>query len=361
MANIKYPAIGLMSGSSLDGLDIILAEFTVENKRWAFRIKAGDCVRFPAILRKRLQEAIHMSSRDYMLLHTDFARWCGEKVNQFIEKNKIRRRADVIGSHGHTTFHMPERGMTHQLGDGATIAAVTGIPVVSDLRNTDVALGGQGAPIVPIGEKLLFPEHQFFLNIGGISNVSIHQKKKVIAFDVCPANRVLNLLANKKGKAYDKDGRMASKGKVDLKLLEKLNQMKYYSQAYPKSLPNSFGTDIIFPLLMKSGLSIPDALATYTEHIAMQIMKSLLPFSGKHGKILITGGGALNKHLINRIDYYLETINIEVSLPSEETINNKEALVMALIAVLRLRGEVNVLSSVTGSKRNNVSGALWQP
>lgn len=358
---MTYSAIGLMSGSSLDGLDIILAEFTESQEQWTYKTKATDCIRFPAKLKSRLAGAVHLPAKDYMLLHTDFARWCGEKTNEFLKKNKIRKKPHIIGSHGHTTFHIPERGMTHQLGDGATIAAITGVPVVSDLRNTDVALGGQGAPIVPIGEKLLFPSYQYFLNIGGISNVSIHQKRKVIAFDVCPANRVLNLLAGKTGKSFDKDGQMAAKGKVNQTLLERLNQLKYYSKAYPKSLPNSFGTDTLFPLLTQSGLSIPDALATCTEHIAQQIFKSLLPFSGKPGKILITGGGAHNNQLIARIKYYLDTIQIQVALPSNEVIDNKEALIMAFIAVLRLRGEANVLSSVTGSSHDNSGGALWQP
>ena len=172
---MTYSAIGLMSGSSLDGLDIILAEFSESQGQWAYKIKAADCTRFSAKLKSRLANAIHLPANEYMLLHTDFARWCGEKTNEFLKENKIRKKPQIIGSHGHTTFHIPERGMTHQLGDGATIAAITGVPVVSDLRNTDVALGGQGAPIVPIGEKLLFPSYQYFLNIGGISNVSIHQ------------------------------------------------------------------------------------------------------------------------------------------------------------------------------------------
>lgn len=359
---MKYSAIGLMSGSSLDGLDIALAEFSETNHHWSFQILKTGCYPFSSRWKLRLSSATGLPAEAYLLLHTEFGKYCGEQVRRFLKETNIRKKWAVIGSHGHTTFHAPQKGMTHQLGDGATIAAISGIPVVSDLRMLDVALGGQGAPIVPIGEKLLFSESNYFLNIGGISNISIHQKKQVTAFDVCPANRVLNLLSNKVGKTYDKDGAMAAKGIVDISLLEKLNRLRFYSEAPPKSLPNSFGTDIVFPLIEKSALSVPDALATYTEHIALQVLKSLIPFAhSKGGQLLITGGGALNKHLIRRIGYYLDSIGISVALPSREVIESKEALIMAFIGVLRLRQEPNVLSSVTGSAHNNSGGALWLP
>lgn len=357
---MNHHAIGLMSGSSLDGLDIVLASFEENEGKWSYGVIAAGSLAFSASWRKKLRDAIELDAGKYFLLHTSFGRYCGDMVNQFLTENKVRRRPDVIGSHGHTTFHLPHKNMTHQLGDGATIAATTGVAVVSDLRAMDVALGGQGAPIVPIGEKLLFPEYRFFMNVGGICNVSIHEKKRVVAFDVAPANRILNMLANKAGKQYDKGGRLALKGLVNTALLEKLNSLKYYSRPFPKSLANSFGTDVVYPMIERSGLPAEDALATCCEHIAMQTMKALLPFQNKRReKMLVTGGGALNAFLAGRIRYYLDALNIDVVIPDDDTVNYKEALIMALISVLRLREEPNVLSSVTGARRNSSGGALW--
>ncbi len=357
---MNYSAIGLMSGSSLDGLDIICATFKEDSSGWAYKIIATSCLPFSSSWKRRLSTAVELASPDYLLLHTAFGKYSGEKVNEFLEAHGVKRKIDVIASHGHTTYHMPEKNMTHQLGDGAAIAAISNIPVVSDLRNMDIALNGQGAPIVPVGEKMLFPDYRFFLNIGGICNVSVHDKKNVTAFDVCPANRVLNMLTALKGKPYDKGGMIAKKGSVHQPLLEELNALKYYAETYPKSLPNSFGTDIVFPMLMQAALSIDDAVATYTEHIAMQIMRALIPFQQKkREKMLITGGGAFNTFLVSRMRYYLDSLGIDVHVPADDIVNFKEALIMAFLGVLRLRGEVNVLSSVTGAVRNSCGGALW--
>ncbi|MGN6249488.1 MAG: anhydro-N-acetylmuramic acid kinase, partial [Ginsengibacter sp.] len=251
-------------------------------------------------------------------------------------------------------------------------AAVTALPVVSDLRAMDVALGGQGAPIVPLGEKLLFPAYHYFLNIGGIANISVHNKPtnnenfsresdEVIAYDICAANRVLNMLAAEKNMEYDKDGNLASQGTVNEDLLKKINSLQYFSLPFPKSLPNSFGTDIIFPLIKEFGLSTEDALATFGEHIAIQIKKALENYfsNSQVQQLMITGGGALNKFLVKRIESNLKEINFEVFVPEEEVINYKEALIMALLGTLRWREQYTVLSSVTGAARNSIGGALW--
>lgn len=292
-----------------------------------------------------------------MLLHTSFGRYCGGEITDFLAKQAIRNQIDVIGSHGHTTFHQPQDRMTHQLGDGASIVAVTGIPVVSDLRALDIALGGQGAPIVPIGEKLLFEDYHYFLNIGGISNVSIHNSKGIIAFDVCPANRVLNMLSMQVGKQFDEDGVMASAGKIDNGLLTRLNALDYYHKSFPKSLPNSFGVEVVYPMI--SGPEIKDALATYCEHIAVQIALAMQQSKAAGGKMLITGGGAFNKYLVSRIQKHLSPLEIEVVVPPADTVEYKEALIMALIAILKIRGDANVLSSVTGAGKDSCNGALW--
>jgi anhydro-N-acetylmuramic acid kinase len=257
-------------------------------------------------------------------------------------------------------FHEPALMMSFQMGDGAAIAATTGLPVVSDLRNMDIALGGQGAPIVPIGEKLLWRDYTYFLNIGGICNVTINQQKGYSAFDVCPANRVLNLLAKEKGLAFDEGGQLASKGKLDATLLNSLNQLDYYTRKAPKSLSNEFGTMTMMNIFNQSPVSVEDKMCTMTEHIALQLANALQEYvDGEPANILITGGGAFNKYLIERIKAQLQALHIEVVLPDRHLIEYKEALVMALIGILRWREESNVIASVTGASRNSVGGALW--
>jgi len=367
-----YHVIGLMSGSSLDGLDIAFVELSEIAGKWSYEIKCAACIEYGDEWNDKLRDAIHLSAKEYQLLHTDYGRFLGEHVNEFIEKFQLHHKVSLIASHGHTTFHFPEKRMTHQLGDGASIAAVTQLPVVSDLRALDVAFGGQGAPIVPLGEKLLFPDFHYFLNIGGIANISINSKKtnsrdsysaeyELAAFDICAANRVLNMLAAERGKDYDEDGKMASEGNIHEELLTKLNAVDYYSLPHPKSLANSFGTDIIFPLIKEFNLSTEDSLRTYVEHIAIQIKKSLQSeFSNTEvQQLMITGGGAFNQFLIGRISKHLGEINFEIYLPEDDVIIYKEALVMALLGVLRWREQYTVLSSVTGASRNSIGGALW--
>ncbi|MBI5856349.1 MAG: anhydro-N-acetylmuramic acid kinase [Sphingobacteriales bacterium] len=365
-----YRAIGIMSGSSLDGLDIVFAEFQENGGKWSYEIKEAACYAYDEECTSRLKNAISLPARDYQLLHTDFGHYIGKEINKFIAEKKLQYQVSLIASHGHTTFHIPSRKMTAQLGDGAAIAAETGLPVVTDLRAIDVALGGQGAPIVPIGEKLLMNDFAYFLNIGGIANISVNTEP-YIAFDICPANRVLNMLANEMGLAYDDGGKIAQTGSINSSLLEKLNQLDYYRQPYPKSLANDFGTDIVYPLIRDSGCGIQDALRTYSEHIAAQIRNAItnitnpkpetqnLPDRQAGSGLLATGGGAFNAFLIEQLKKYLEKLNIEVIVPDADLVSYKEALIMAFIGVLRWRQEYNVLSSVTGASRNNIGGALW--
>src|SRR5215218_7699186 len=238
-----YRTIGLMSGSSLDGLDIVFAELQENAGKWSYEIIASDCFEYDAQWKKKLQSATSLSALDYQLLHIEYGHYLGSEVARFIEKNNLHYQVGLISSHGHTTFHIPSRKMTAQLGDGAAIAAETNLPVVSDLRALDLAFGGQGAPIVPIGEKLLLKDFSMFLNLGGIANISFNLPGNYIAFDICPANRVLDLLAGLQNKEYDDGGQMAASGNVHEELLQKLNALEYYRQPYPKSLPNQFGTD----------------------------------------------------------------------------------------------------------------------
>lgn len=356
-----YKVIGLMSGSSLDGLDIVYAEIDESAGQWSFDIIAADCYNYSPEWITKLKEATTLNALDYQLLHTEYGHYLGQQVNNFIDQYNLHYKVAFIASHGHTTFHVPAKKMTAQLGDGAAIAAATGLPVVSDLRALDVAFGGQGAPIVPMGEKLLFSNYNLFLNLGGIANLSINTLNKHVAFDVCPANRVLNMLANKLGQEYDAGGQLAASGTVHDALLQQLNSLAYYKQPYPKSLANSFGTDEVYPLINSYNLTPADELRTYTEHIVQQIAKAIgnENSTAAHLKIMVTGGGAFNTFLINQLQEVLQDYNIEFVVPEHQVVQYKEALVMALIGILRWRQEYTVLASVTGAERNSIGGALW--
>lgn len=348
-----------MSGSSLDGLDIAFVELLHQAGNWSFEILAADCYAYSTEWKEKLQNATSLNARDYQLLHAEYGHYTGKEVNRFIEENNLHYKASLVSSHGHTTFHLPPQ-MTAQLGDGAAIAAETGLPVVSDLRALDVAFGGQGAPIVPIGEKLLLKDYDYYLNLGGIANLSFRNGDEYGAFDVCAANRVLNLLAANEGKEYDAGGEIAAGGQVNEELLQTLNGLSYYQQPFPKSLANSFGTDEVYPLMAAANLSTADALRTYVEHIVQQI-KAAINASPQtpNAKLLVTGGGAFNTYLVQQLEKNLAPLNIEVIVPEAKLVQYKEALIMAFIGVLRWRQEYNVLSSVTGAQRDSIGGALW--
>lgn len=356
-----YRAIGLMSGSSLDGLDIVFAEFQESAGKWTYQIQKAACLPYEKEWMERLASAPALSARDYLRLDADYGHYLGQLVNQFIEDNGLQFQVAVVASHGHTSFHQPPH-YTAQLGEGAAIAAETGLPVVSDLRALDVALGGQGAPIVPIGERLLLPEHSLLLNIGGIANISVHTQENTLAFDICPANRVLNHFAARLGMEFDKDGQAARQGQVQKELLQTLNAFDFYQQPPPKSLANEFGTETLVPLLEKSELSTNDILCTYVEHIAVQVKKSIMdhatwPTTG--GSLLVTGGGAFNQFLIARLTDHLQPLGITVTVPEANLVKYKEALIMALLGVLRWRDEYSTIPSATGAKRGSIGGALW--
>ncbi len=364
-----YRVIGLMSGSALDGLDIAFVEFHETAGKWGYTLQNASCYEYSQEWVQKLRSATSLNALDYQLLDRAYGHYLGEQVNRFINEHGIQYKVQLISSHGHTTFHIPEKQMTAQLGSGAAIAAITGINVVSDLRAIDVALGGQGAPIVPIGEQLLLGDYLFFLNLGGIANISFNDPLNYIAFDVCPANRVLNMLAENGGKKFDDRGQMASKGSVEESLLDTLNDLEYYKLPYPKSLSNDFGTDLVYPLIEERNDDLNDAIRTYAEHICDQVVKSvgalqsefrLKTISSPAGqRMLITGGGAKNTFLMERLTSMLARINVTVIIPSDELVDFKEAIIMGLIGVRRWREENNSLSSATGASRDSIGGAVW--
>lgn len=341
----------------MDGLDIAYCTIEESGGTWSYEILEAACMPFDSFWINRLAQITSLSAKELLLTHTQFGKWMGEQINQFIDQHQLQHKVHFVASHGHTVFHEPQQGMTFQMGDGAALAAVTKLPVITDLRNMDVALGGQGAPIVPIGEKYLWSKYGYCLNIGGICNISIKEQEQYAALDVCAANRVLNALAQEAGKSFDDEGLLASTGKIQDDLLFDLNDQAYFKKPYPKSLSNEFGTDVMLSILQRYTCSTEDKLRTFCEHIAYQIAAVCNPSEPQ--QMMVTGGGAKNTFLIQCIREKLVSKQLDVVLPEEHLIHFKEALVMAFIGVLRWREEVNVLSSVTGAERNSIGGALW--
>ncbi len=349
-----YTALGIMSGTSSDGLDMALCRFEYQNNRWTFKILKTGCYAYPDSWKSKLQNAQHLSALEFIRLHKSYGKYIGQNVNNFL---KDTLKPDFTASHGHTIFHQPEEQLTCQIGDGAFIAAETGITNISDFRTQDTALGGQGAPLVPVGDKYLFADYDFCLNIGGFANVSYQFDNQQIAYDICPTNFVLNELATRinPNLEYDKDGQIGKSGKLNTDLSDDLNRLDYYSQNPPKSLGREFVEQNIFKIFdTYNKVSLPDVMRTFYEHIALQIENALnhLP----KGKLLITGGGAHNKFLIDRIK---SRSKHQIIIPTPEITDFKEALIFAFLGVLRMRKEENCLASVTGAKKNNIGGQVF--
>lgn len=354
---MTYHAIGLMSGSSLDGLDIAFVQLTEKDNRWRYEWIATECIPYNERWIDLLRSAKSLSVPDFLKLHSAYGHYTGQAVHTFLKKHP-QAPADLIASHGHTVFHEPASGTTCQIGNGASIAAETGLPVVSDLRSMDVAYGGQGAPIVPLGEQFLFPDYDYWLNLGGIANITYRHNDVWTAFDVCACNQVLNALATEMGQAFDENGILAAGGQVNTKLLETLNRLEYFKIPFPKSLDNAFSQNSILPVINASSIPLTDKLCTVVAHIAQQITAVVQP-AALPARVLATGGGALNDFLIRRLSALLREKNVMVVVPDEQTVQYKEALIMALLGVLRWRGGHTVLRSVTGARISSIGGALW--
>ena len=357
-----YRAIGLMSGYSLDGLDIAFVSFEEIRGQWTFELRQQSCVPYGPSLKARLAQADHLNARDFVQLDHELGQFMGTAVQQFIEAHALDHQVQLIVSHGHTVFHAPDQGITVQIGSAAAIAAINAINVIDQLRSLDVALGGQGAPLVPMGEKLLFPAYRHFLNLGGIANISFHGADRIQAFDVTVCNQALNYLAGQNGAAFDQDGKMAATGQINTPLLTRLNKLPYFTLAAPKSLSNQFFTSAIQPLLDQTEISTADKLRTVTEHIAMQIAyaagAAMAGVTAAEKKILISGGGAHNTFLAERIQTTLAPYGIVTELPEPHVADYKEAIIMGLLGVLRWREENTVLDN-TGARRQSIGGAVW--
>lgn len=354
-----YKVLGLMSGTSLDGLDLAYCHLWHSEGRWKFSIEATKEVGYDQEMRDYLKNAIYLSDADHGQLHKDYGVWLGTQSKGFIEEHGLE--VDFIASHGHTSHHRPEDGFTFQLGDGQFLANTSSKQVVCDFRTKDVSLGGQGAPLVPIGDRLLFHEYDFCLNLGGISNMSFEKDGKRVAYDIGLANMPLNYITQKIGLAYDENGKLARTGKLDTALLKSLNELEYYQLPYPKSTGYEWFTEEIVPMIEASNSSEIDLLHTFIHHNCKQIAKEVhTNTSGKPQKLFVTGGGALNQFFTDTLQEKLGA-KIEVVIPSKTIIAFKEALVFALMGVLRLDDKINVLSSVTGATSDSSSGEIFFP
>ena len=340
-----------MSGTSLDAIDIALVQL-VRNESWSFHVLKTKSIKYSNLWKERLLNGIKLSNNDLNNLNKDYTRFLGCAIKEFICENDINNLLAVC-SHGHTILHQPDQGLTFQIGNLPDIARIIGVRTICDFRVRDVDLGGQGAPLVPIGDELLFHQYDSCLNLGGFANISSNRKGVRLAFDISPVNVVLNHFAQLLNCEYDDKGAFAKAGKLNKKVLKQLNDLPYYELSLPKSLGMEWVNTYIWDILSQIN-KLEDTLATFTEHVAIQIAKNL----NENSRVLVTGGGAFNDFLIDRITFHSQA---ELIIPDRKTIEFKEALVFALLGVLRLRNENNILSSVTGASRDHSSGMIYLP
>ena len=343
--NIKYRVLGVMSGTSLDGIDLAICTFTKKGN-WEFKIEKQATIKYSDEWKNTLENLHTKNKKQITTTDVEYGTFLGEKIIAFLDNEKV----DFIASHGHTIFHQPENKNTLQIGDGKTIAKTTGITTINDFRILDVSLGGQGAPLVPIGDLHLFPNYKYCINLGGFANISIKKESEITAFDICPVNIVLNQVCKELNIDYDNNGDIAKKGKLVPKLIQQLNQLSFYEKIPPKSLGREWVEKQIIPLIINQ--KTEDTLHTFCEHIAIQIGKQL-----KGNTALFTGGGVFNQYLMTRIQHYSTS---EITIPNQEIIEYKEALIFAFLGVLRIRNEVNCLQSVTGAISDNCGGVIHQ-
>lgn len=353
MINATYRVIGLMSGTSLDGLDICLVKFWEASGEWKYEIEEAKTIIYPQEWVKKLLHAEKTSGEELQRFHSEYGRYLGECVFTFL-KNFNLQPPDFVASHGHTIFHQPEKGYTFQAGEGAALRLACGIPVVCDFRTLDVSLGGQGAPLVPIGDALLFKKYEYCLNLGGFANISFDSQGKRIAYDICAVNYVMNRLSARLYKPFDENGNFAAAGKVIPEIFEKLNALPYFQKSPPKSIGREWVEEVIFPLLPASEKP-EDLLRTFTEHVAEQISRAV-NHNNHAGKMLVTGGGAHNAFLISLLK---EKCKAEIILPERETIDFKEALIFAFLGLLRWQNKINTLASVTGARQDSSGGTIY--
>lgn len=345
-----------MSGSSLDGLDIAYCKIQTEDN-YQFQIVNAETYLYTDSEKNFLKQLPADINKNYQKEEVEFAEISAKYVNAFLQKN-TELKIDFIASHGHTVFHFPEKGKTLQIGDGNILAQKTAHIVINNFRQKDIDAGGQGAPLVPIADEYFFKNYDACLNIGGIANISYQHKNQRVGFDICAANQLLNYAASFLGLEYDTEGALAESGKMNLELFKQLNQIEYFKLPLPKSMDNSFIKEKMFPLVEKCNASMQDKLHSITKHIAFQIAKNLPAQKHTSFQLLVTGGGAFNTFLLKQIE---EAASIKIQLPSKNIIDFKEALAMALMAVLRWQNKNNFLPSVSGAAYAVCAGDIFYP
>lgn len=354
-----HKVLGLMSGTSLDGLDLAYCHIWKKLDRWKFEIKETRAISYDTEMRTRLKNSISLPADELLILHNTYGSWLGQQAREFIEKMGLD--VDIIASHGHTTHHQPQRGLTFQIGSGQHLANVSNYKTVCDFRTNDVALGGEGAPLVPIGDRLFFGEYDFCLNLGGISNVSFEHQGNRIAYDIGLANMILNHITQKIGLAYDDNGKLAQKGALNKDMLEQLNQLSYYKLPFPKSTGYEWFLEMVVPIIDATQEPTENLIHTAVHHICDQIAVQIMANATKdQSTLFVTGGGALNQFMMQTLKTKLDS-SISMVIPPEKLIEYKEALVFGLMGILRVEQEINVLKTVTGASKNSSSGVIYLP
>lgn len=352
MIKNEYNVIGVMSGTSLDGVDLVYTKLTY-NTTWSFEIIHAETMSYSKKWFNILKHLVFYSITELKDIDSDYTIYLAGIIKAFIIKNEIQN-LDAVCSHGHTALHQPQNKLTYQIGNLPLLADILDQTVVCDFRVQDVEYGGQGAPLVPIGDELLFSNFDYCLNLGGFANISYKEEYERIAYDICPVNIVLNTYAQKLGCKYDDGGKIAASGTNILALGNALNALPFYNEKQPKSLGLEWVNQNVFPLLEASKARDEDILQTFSKHIAKQIAGVIK----KDSKVLVTGGGAYNKYIISQIKLNKK---VQIIIPSKNLIEFKEALIFAFLGVLKLRDEVNCLKSVTGAFKNHSSGKIYQP
>jgi anhydro-N-acetylmuramic acid kinase len=354
----EYKAIGLMSGSSLDGVDLCYAEFYYLNGKWTYRNCIVETVNYTGFWKTKLSGLGYARADEFYQTHVNYGHYLGEMVNSFKQKHKLE--LDLISSHGHTIFHQPQNRFTAQIGDGAAIFAKTGIKTVTDFRSVDIALGGQGAPLVPVGERDLFDDYGMFLNLGGIANISIFNGENIIkAFDISACNMPLNILCEKYfDTSFDKEGSLSRKGKLNLKLLDELNAIPYFEGQSAKSLGREFILAVYLPIIESYSIPPEDKLSTVCHHISDQIAIIINKNESalRSQNMMVTGGGAYNSFLMELIK---QKSKIEIIVPPSLIVEFKEALIFSYLGILRILNQNNALASVTNANADSSGGAIW--
>lgn len=354
MLTKEYHVIGVMSGTSLDGLDIVYVTLKFD-LNWSFNIIHAVTIPYSDDWLLKLSQLSNLGMKELQVIDLEYSKYVSETIAEFIDKHQIKT-VDLVASHGHTAKHLPHKNFTYQIGNLQEIASSLNHTVICDFRVQDVELGGQGAPLVPIGDQLLFSEFDYCINLGGFSNISFEKDGFRIAYDICPVNTVLNTLSQRLNLDYDVDGKLAKSGNLNPDLLNALNQLAYYHEDYPKSLGIEWVQEHIWPILNQYNISTQDLLRTFVEHIAIQIALNTQQIN--KAKLLFTGGGTLNFFLMERVSFF---VSGSITIPDALIINYKEALIFSLLGVLKLRGEINCLKSVTGAKHDHSSGRIHTP